>query len=377
MLRVLLVTGSYPPDRCGVGDYTSMLASALSATGEIEVGILTSLASTAPTGHEHAVPRPLKSIRHWRLRDLRQFRSVIKSWRPDIVHLQYPTQGYASGWLPALIPLLGRWMGSPSVQTWHEAFGGSQGIRLALMLASNPVSIVVRSNFMQLVHPILRPMLVRRELNLIPNASAIPRTTRTASEIAEVRDRLLGSQRRLIVFFGFLLAKKGAELLYEIADPATDKLVFVGPSDKEDTYLGELQRLADQPRWSGKVLFTGFVESAEAAVILAASDAVVLPFRDGGGDWNTSIHGAVVNGAFVVTTSAEKSGYDSRTNVYHAPIDDVVVMKKALREGGSHGRERDSNTDAEDDWHRIARAHIAVYTKALADASGLRHRRLA
>ena len=41
-MKVLLVTGSFPPMKCGVGDYTACLAEALARKPNIEVAVLTS-----------------------------------------------------------------------------------------------------------------------------------------------------------------------------------------------------------------------------------------------------------------------------------------------------------------------------------------------
>jgi glycosyltransferase involved in cell wall biosynthesis len=177
----------------------------------------------------------------------------------------------------------------------------------------------------------------------------------------------------LIVFFGFLYPPKGAELLFEIADRETDHLVIAGPAGEDSAYLDELKKLARSPSWEGRVTFTGFVSPERASLILAAADAVILPFRQGSGPWNTSIHSATLNGAFVITTSSELTGYDDATNVYYARPDDVTDMRSALALYG--GRRTDLSEGVEtdrDDWGTIAGKHYQIYANLVgADARSL------
>ena len=65
--------------------------------------------------------------------------------------------------------------------------------------------------------------------------------------------------------------------------------------------------------------------------MLAAADAVVLPFRSGGGSWNSSIKAAAVQGTFVLTTSTERHGLDPDGNVYYARPSDAKDLMEALR----------------------------------------------
>src|SRR5262249_4112863 len=83
-LRILLVTGSYPPMRCGVGDYTAMLAEAIGRQPGAEVAVLTSAAaSAAPIGHHHRV---LNVVPSWNLSGLAPAWRAAQEWSPDIVH---------------------------------------------------------------------------------------------------------------------------------------------------------------------------------------------------------------------------------------------------------------------------------------------------
>lgn len=361
MIRVLLVTGSVPPAPCGVGDYTFRLAQSLSAMGKVEIAILTG--NSVLVAEKTSDVLVFNLVASWRLRQLGRVARFFNQWRPDIVHVQYPTQGYGRGLLPSSIPLLAKFRGAKTVQTWHEGFSRRDAFKLLLQISAASCQIVVRSNFMELVHPSLRWLIKRvGKPSLIANASAIPRALCTEEERALAKRSLLQGQRRLIVFFGFLYPPKGAELLFEIADPETDHLVIAGPADEDSAYLNELKQLAGSPSWEGRVTFTGFVSPERASLILAAADAVILPFRTGSGPWNTSIHSAILNGAFVITTSTERTAYDDATNVYYARPDDVANMRFALALYCGRRIDFSERVDGDrDDWGAIAGKHYQIY----------------
>src|SRR4029077_4119146 len=112
--------------------------------------------------------------------------------------------------------------------------------------------------------------------------------------------------------------------------------------------------------WAGRVTITGYLPAEEAGRILAAADAVLLPFRDGGGMWNTSIRAAISQGTFVLTTSREQQGYNSIDNAYYARPDDVADMRNALHK--YIGTRNDTTSiGLHRNWDSIAQAHVALY----------------
>src|SRR5262245_2539458 len=175
-MRVLLITGSFPPMRCGVGDYTSHLAHALAARGGVEVGVLTSReAASGATADLQLFP----IIDGWRFTELPRILRVLRSWRPDVIHVQYPTKGYRRRLLPVLLPLICRTAGFRVAQTWHE-YRRDVTLPALIWFASQwPVSggvVFVRPRFEELMAPSLRASLRRKIRAFIPNASVIPRT---------------------------------------------------------------------------------------------------------------------------------------------------------------------------------------------------------
>jgi glycosyltransferase involved in cell wall biosynthesis len=359
-MRVLVVAGSFPPEPCGVGDYTRLLAEALAAQPDTEVAVLTRGQPDAIAGQAlHLLP----PVSAWRFAELPAIVRRARQWRPDVAHIQYPTRGFVDPRLAACLPLALRLAGIRVVVTWHEPPPpGREALLYFLMpLLGASGLIVVRPDYLGYFGPRLRRLVSRVPLATIPNAANLPVSSLDDAQRQALRAQLLQGQQRLIVFFGFISRHKGVHRLFEIASPQTDHLVIAGNSH-DDGYLGELQALAASPAWKGRVSFTGFSPPAQAADLLAAADAVVLPFTEGGGNWNTSIHSAQAQGSFVLTTGRPAVGDDREHNLFVAAPDDTAGLRRALHD---HAGRRVARADGAAPWRRIARAHLDHYARCL------------
>lgn len=363
-MRVLIVTGSYPPMRCGIGDYSQGLAQVLAITSGNQVGILTSVFATGANKLGGIEMFPV--ISRWSLSEIVKVIKVIRDWSPDIVHIQYPTQGYGNSYLPWVLPMVSFLMGKKVVQTWHEGYSRRNALWLFLKSIVPGRLVFVRPNFIEEnLHAQLGWAIWGKTPIFIPNASSIPRAELSEHEKIEIKKQYLNGRKRLIVFFGFVYPAKGVELLFEIADPASDQIVIAGEITENDVYPSIIKRLASTGIWQGKTTIAGFLPAADIAALLAVADAVILPFRGrGGGQWNTSIHGTVLNGAFLITTSQTQSGYDKKSNVYYARVDNVQEMRNALVTYAGIRREYHADIDR-DEWQRIAGMHSELYASLL------------
>lgn len=344
--------------KCGIGDYTAHLATALAALPDTGVAVLTSRAAA-----EHPCDVPygvLPVVTGWRASDLRAILRAARSWHPDVVHMQFPATGYGRRYLPWVVPTVLTAVGLPVVQTWHEYYPAGSGWRNLLNAAIPGGLVVVRPNYLEQMPPWYRRLVARKHFRLIPNAAALPKVSVTPDDRARIRAALGANARRLVVYFGFVYPAKGVETLFDIADPDRDQLAIVADLDPGDGYHAMVLARLHAPPWDGRPRVTGFLPEADAAAILASADAVVLPFAAGGGFWNTSVHAAAKQGAFVVTTSQERRGYDDREHVYYAAPGHLHAMREALRTAPAP-RQVDGPDTREDEWRAIAVAHRELY----------------
>ena len=158
---------------------------------------------------------------------------LLRTWKPDLVHIQFPTRGYV-GKLPWHLPALLRARRVPVVQTWHEYFPRTGSLLdaarstwrdLPLALFGRDV-IVVRPDYVRRMPWWLRALAAGKRFHLVPNAPTIPRVVLDDAERSEVRGRWTARRKALLVFFGFCFEHKGIDDLLEAMDPDRHQLVI-------------------------------------------------------------------------------------------------------------------------------------------------------
>jgi hypothetical protein len=359
--------------KCGIGDYTERLAEALSSRPGVTVSVLTDVAAAAvtPSGRRFEL---LPVARGWRLSDVTAILRAARAWKPDVAHMQVPTQGYGRRKLPWLLPAILSASGIPMVQTWHEYVlqNSLPAVKHTVLNLPNALAggglVVVRPNFLERMAPWFRALVARRPFRYIPNAPSIPVTVWSEDDRRALRARLAPGGETIVAYFGFAYRAKGVEQLFEIADPARHRLILICDLSADDPYQRGLLERAAAADWAGRVTVTGFLGAGEAGRMLAAADAAVFPFREGGGDWNTTLQGAAAQGTFVLTTSREPRGFDAASNTYFARVDDVPEMRQALR---THEGRRAAHDQAAApaSWNSIAQAHLELYAEVLGRAA--------
>lgn len=361
--HVLLVTGSYPPMFCGVGDHAAGLARAVAATGQWRVSVLTSSAAKpAISGDGVDV---LAQVREWSLGALPTIVRDVRSIKPDLVHIQVPTQGYGRGLAPWLLPLALKCSGFRVIQTWHEYVPHAYSMRPFLLALAASDVLVVRPDYEKRL-PWLHRWAMRsaRIIELAP-ASQIPASGMNDAQRASMRRQLADGAERLVGYFGFAYPHKRIELLFEACDPARTRLLLMTQLSASDPYHAQLMRLAAQPEWSGRVTVTGFLGPEAVADYLTASDDVVLPFASGGGSWNSSLHAVQIQGTHLIVTSVDRRGYAAGENTTFCAPNDMSALRAALTAGGHPRR---PPTVKATTWDALARVHIAEYGRTLGTA---------
>ncbi len=348
---------------CGVGDYTACLAEAVAKLQDVQVAVITSTKAFSPQRDIHY--EIFSIINEWRISELGLILKNIRHWRPDIVHIQYPTQGYAGHILAYVLPVILFMLHIKVVQTWHEFYKKEHvnWIHLLKTIIPGPI-IVVRPNYKENIHPVFRRLIRHKPMHFIPNASSLPRVILNDQERRSIHLQHAPATKALLVYFGFIYKHKGTDLLFEIADPSKHHLVIIGAFNETDNYHKKIRDLSMQNPWVGNVTITGFLSPYESAKILSAADAVILPFRFGGGIWNTSLHGAAIQGTFILTTSEENNGYNSDQNIYYAHPGDINEMQKALSTYLGI-RSTSENIRHYASWDIIAETHYQVYKSTI------------
>jgi len=268
-MRIVMVTGSYPPKACGVGDYTNSLVGALSSSG-CDVDVLTE--------------------RSFKLFNAGNLAKEIAAKKPDIVHIQYPTSGYGSDLGPQMLSVLVR----GCVITLHEVSQVNLLRRLSLYPFSMRSSRLIFTNiYEQDCAEKYAPWLAQRT-SVIPIGSAIQ-----FSSSEHPRDS------KEIVHFGLIRPNKGIEEVLNLARglkvnarAMSIRIVGMVEARFEQYFLG-LKEAADGLPVSWSI---GLPE-AEVAALLSKAEIAYMPFPDGASERRSSLLALLANEVVTITTS--------------------------------------------------------------------------
>ncbi len=323
-MRVLFLSGEFPPMQGGMGDCTNEIAKTLAARG-VQVCVLTS--AQAGRGERPLAPtrdvavRP--SVKKWNWSSLRVITRTIHAFAPDIVHIQYQTAAYgmhpAINFLPRALsprpplPLGEGAKGVRVVTTFHDlrvpylfpkAGRVREWVTRELARSSDAVIATNDADYLKLETWNLK------RVSLIPIGSNITTIPPPNYQRAAWRAQYgIGENETLLCYFGFLNESKGGEtLIRALAEIPGARLVMIGgqtgASDPTNAaYLAKVKALIAQLGLTSRVLWTGYTPPESVTANFLASDVCVLPYRDGASYRRGTLMAALAHGMPIVTTS--------------------------------------------------------------------------
>lgn len=314
-MRIGLITGEYPPDQGGVGDFTLRLAEALDALGH-DVHII-----TGPPRSD--VPRDLRpvtwtvhrTVPHWGWGCWREVLRVAHREHLDVLDLQYQAAAYRMH--PAIHFLPRRSQRPPVVVTFHDLrvpylFPKAGPVRrwVVFFLAGRAEGVIATN---EQDYRALEQRVRPASLALIPIGSNIPAVWPSNYDRTAERARWgVGPGDVLLGYFGFLNESKGGEELVEALGRLVEQGVpahllmvggQVGSSDLTNrAYAGRVEGLIARLGLQDRVHWTGYAGPEAVSAGLLAADICVLPYRDGVSFRRGTLHACLAHGRAIVTT---------------------------------------------------------------------------
>lgn len=307
-VRLLFVTGEYPPMVGGISDYTGHLARVLAERG-VDVGVLTHLdAVAAGTFSDSSIA--MHAVPGWSMLDLPLIKETIESLQPDLIHLQYQTAAFDLGAAICVLPKLLR---MPTVTTFHDVrepylFPKAGGLRrranAALARWSRAVictNAADRESVIALGQP---------DVSVIPLGNNVPLDPPPNYERGTWRRALaVDPGATLIGHFGLMGATKGIDTLLDALELLPEcRLVFIGAGEgaadpNNRTARNEALIQIERRGLSERVTWTGRCTARELSAHLLACDVLVLPYDEGASFRRTTLVAALAHGVPVITTS--------------------------------------------------------------------------
>lgn len=310
--RILMLTGEYPPQVGGVGDYTAQLVTALRGPDH-DVTVLT---GTVPGAASNVEPPARRWVRDWGFGCWPLIELALHEAEAELLHIQYQTWAYQRKLAINLLPL---WLrrrrpGLRVVTTFHDLgapylfpkAGPLRDLSIQLILRSSDGAIFADSADFARVR-------ARRNHRWIPIGSNIPCAPSASFDRAATRRALGGGEGETLVgYFGFVKPNKGPQallralrLLLDEGRPTRLALLgaAVGPSNPTDReHYSATSALANQLGVGARVRSSGYLTPPEVSAHLLACDVLVLPFADGASFRRGSLLAAMEHGLPIVTT---------------------------------------------------------------------------
>ena len=387
-MRIGLITGEYPPDQGGVGDFTRQLGQHLVALGH-EVHVITTSLPSPPMGEGEGeggeVPTH-RTIPHWGRGCWRHVLDVAERLGLDVLNVQYQAAAYRMH--PAINFLPRPADRPPIVVTFHDLrvpylFPKAGPLRWWVVrhMARRAEGVIVTN---QEDYLRLQDEIPSDRMALIPIGSNIPPTPPPGYDREAERARWsVGPGDLLLGYFGFLNESKGVEdlvralaLLVERGVPAHLLMVGgkVGSSDPTNrAYAERVERLIGELGLGDRVHWTGYTDPQAVSAGLLATDLCVLPYRDGVSFRRGTLMACLAHGRAIVTTrpSVPLPQVREGVNMLLVEPSDPQGLAEAIRRAAADPAlrarlERGATAlAAEFSWERIARRTAAFFARFL------------
>jgi glycosyltransferase involved in cell wall biosynthesis len=385
-MRILFITGEFPPMRGSIGDHTARIAAAVVARGHT-VGIVTSVKAQGAT---HPTAQVYPVIQEWGMGAWGKIAEIARDY--DLLHLEYQAGAFGMG-LPMQFLADGLRLltgGKPFLTTFHDLLVPYLFPKAGRVREWSVKHLVRASDGVVATNPddeaVLRQWLGRTaegRVWQIPIASPLPLTPAPDFDRTAWRETWgVTAQHKLIVHFGFLNRAKGVETLLYAHDSllragqpirllmAGDPLGASDPSNQ--AYYEEILAKAAELNLNAPWLqWTGDLSETELIHAILSADVIALPFKEGANLRRSTLIMALSLGRPVVTTEPPipipflESGH----NIMLARRDDQADFARQLAlilryEPTLQRLERNAATLKQHfDWDVIAGQYVEAYER--------------
>lgn len=373
-MKVLIISGAFPPMRAGDAEHALHLCTQLACRG-MDVHLLTTKGQSAPGSvsfHVHA------EMKGWSWSDAPTLITILRKIQPDLVLLIYSAWIYQSHpMITFAATIVKRVLGKAYFITQLETIidvdrpedrlqslmtrairkcvkhgVGSRDVDYAmgtLYRDSDRIIVLSERHLMRLCA--LIPDMISKT-DVIPPPPLIPMCAEAITARSQGRARLaLDQDHFLLAFFGYVDQTKGVETLLQAVQLVTKqasnvRLIMIGggrgttktPFEQRRqtlaSYEDKIQSLSERLGITDKVTWLGGYssDSQEASMYLYAADVCVLPFDQGVMLNRSSLAVAAAHGLPIITTRGEhlESPFQDRKNVFLCRPKDPEDLARAI-----------------------------------------------
>lgn len=375
-MKILVICGSFPPVKCGVGDYAYTLYNKMADKADITV-----LTSKKACSDNTTNIKVLNIIDKWRgLSLIRTVLRIIKKEKIDLVHFQFPTVEYGkfSFALFIMLPIILRLKRIRVVYTFHEYSNNrwvSKLLRKPAIYMSNKI-IVVDDGFKPDIYARNR-LINKRKIDVVHIGSNIPKSTLSDERLMELRKTILDNTSNhitnIIAYFGFINVAKRMDILFNALaqlkkeGKLSTMLLIIGEFNSEKCpveLFEELQNIIEKNQLREYIHVTGYIDATHVGDYLKLSDAAVLLFKNGVSVRNGSMLAAQQEGLRIITTKPSANIDYFENDQFRLVENDVEQVMQEILDLQSHPVDK-YNFNNVADWDDIVARHLEIYSDVL------------
>ncbi len=365
MRKILFITGSLPPIRCGIGYYSNTLLPYLRE--HVDVSVVTTEGTNPLEGHQ------TYSLPDWKIRRIPALLRKARAERPDVIHIQYPAVGYRRNLGINLLPLCLRLFGprAPIVVTLHEYHGSPLLGRIRNLVTTWFAHRILVSNPYDKA---ALPAPLKRKTSLVPIGSNISRVAASRKVFENIMAAAgLDASRPTIAFFGFAFPSKKLENLIAAMEQSPElQLLIMSELRPQDPYHAQLLEEASRINTQRKAIgITGFLDDETVSQVIQECRYFVqpqeIPLTAKSGTTITAvIHGLTIIGKAAPDPSLNEP-YADRQNAALIPdvsAESIATALRKLEQSPDLRNQLQAGTRQLQQyfsWDEIVRLHLETY----------------
>jgi len=324
-MKLCYISGSYPPIKDGVGDWTSHILSLLKTDADMDIYIIF---------HENAnihFDKKKMLLLGFKFNNIIKILSFIKNNSIDCVHIEYPCICYGLNLSINFLPLLMKIV-FPKIKiflTIHEYsnYTIKGKLRILLMLLfSNIVFVTDKRNYYRL----------NRIKGNVHSVLPVP------PQIPVKRKRNYRQKNKYLTFgyWGFIRKNKGIDVLIRsfkryLLNGYKGKLILYASFDEKNSYQNSILKLIKKIEIENNIEIKGYLSKEDLSIELSHLDCCILPFADGVSDRRGTFVAAMACGLPVITTVVEEefitTGLKHNENVFLTPFNERDICKAMIK----------------------------------------------
>lgn len=373
-MRIALICPQLPPHFNGCGDATDRLAKEFQHQGH------SVLVLTDDVGHDY--PYPVHSVGSWDSRAVRETRTRLSEFSPDVVLLQYtPFLYHPRSFYPAYV--LRAIRGPRRIVYAHECFyaAGSAAVGSrpkAAYLALRDRMVLQSADDIYVASPARREVIAHRAPSLLPRTRVVPFGANIEPASGDLPRRAPREPYRLLTF-GIVLSRRRVELLVRMLGELRERGVAanldVAGRIQDAGYAAQCERLAQDLGVGNQLRFLGGLAPADLTHAFSECDLYLHAASEGAIPSAGSLLAALAHGVPIVCakTTHDDARFGRAAVFAEAEPRALAASTAALLAApprlAAHGKRSRELYDAEFGWNRMADVIIGSAAPAARQAA--------